>query len=36
VITDATLGVSGRWTLTISARVSEFDAYYKKLTIPIH
>jgi copper transport protein len=35
VITDATLGVSGRWSLTIGARVSEFDAYYKKLDISI-
>jgi copper transport protein len=35
VVTDAALGLSGRWSLTVAARVSEFDAYYSRLKIPI-
>jgi hypothetical protein len=35
VMTGAVFGVSGDWDVSISARVSEFDAYFAKLKVKI-
>jgi copper transport protein len=35
-IGSAALGVAGDWTLTVSVRVSAFDEYLARLTVPIH
>ena len=35
VISGAALGVEGAWTVEITARVSEFDEFRRKLQVPI-
>jgi copper transport protein len=34
-ITSLPLGVSGRWDLTVTVRVSDFDQYDKTLEVPV-
>ena len=36
VVDNALLGVAGTWTLTVTARVSDFDEYTTDLRVPIH
>ena len=35
VVTGAALGVSGKWTVEVVARVSEFDEYRTRLHVPV-
>jgi copper transport protein len=35
VVPDLTLGVAGRWRLTVTVRVSEFDEYAKKIEVEV-
>jgi copper transport protein len=36
VVTGTTLGLPGRWTLKFDARISDFDAYYAEVAVPVH
>lgn len=35
VVSGATLGVSGKWTEEVIARVSDFDEYRTRLQLPV-
>jgi copper transport protein len=36
VVEGATFGVAGKWQLTVTDRVSDFDQYETHFTVPIH
>ncbi|HET6547349.1 MAG TPA: hypothetical protein VFG79_02755, partial [Solirubrobacter sp.] len=35
VVDGASFGVSGKWTVTVTVRVSDFDEYAQRFTVPI-
>jgi copper transport protein len=35
VVTGATLSVAGEWTITLADRISDFDEYVGRFTVPI-